>query len=946
MAETRGLSAEHQETKSQANGTQTISSTSAPARLNSPTAPSPRSTSLGETSTTIDQDSTTFKHDLHPFDTNAKDDISENGITTGTSGTQQEENSLMPSKSKSNSNSLKINSHVSKAAIENVVTMTTHANQIYDSPKSHRSVKTIDLNSTIGSLNSSGSCNDIRSEVQHFMCDFTPEPHPVSQQSHKNITEKIIIDSDPGKSSVPLRSSSLLRDPSKRCSVEGAELQAAAASRNGEKLSRFSYSADTSPNGSPTAIRKIVHSSSVNNVVNPNQVNPLDTISAAMEMIHRQAESVNSMTINSEHRKSRKHKHRKHAKRHHLSLDPSLLDHANRRKLEALSSRSPTATDSGASRQAYPPQRMESVSIRAAAIKAQKANRKAYQEKIRPRDLHLSKKSNQYISKSGRVYVGDVMSPPPEVPVKRMPDAIGPISPPPALEVRRVGVPPSPPQIIVSGPVNSCGIPKPKYPVGGITVNSGLVWNQQGFAYNPNLTASPFAASSATNTVPRLAHHSKDPEKARHRHSDAGLANRFLERRPSAFQPYQEVVTEAEVFQMQTRGLTTSSTQDSTHILLQNQNTVQIVPLNDVPQGALASPAETEQSSSILDVSNISNGASKAVMEPAVEPVENETPLPCVPYQGKRRKSFMDTLPAIFIDNEASEWGGSRQDLNDITEENINSSSSKQQQQSKTSADITNFNLPSTRFPLKAQASVIGSEVESATVEAIIQDLSPDLTLKPIKPLTVSNVHRMSQYDNMSGLLGLSRPRAPASSSGTCYCMPWDSRPWQDMMSGSKGGLDLLAGFTHISCGASAAQTSALTSDEAVSEVEYSSLAPAQSPVPSEAKTNLVSELATSFEWTGHDFEKDLDWQHPGDYDSATDTMPNCSSPMMASPEPGAWLEVASSMPSSMPADILPQSPSLLNAHNSAMSEDEGVGNEEDFGTDSFRKRLKPLISK
>ena len=71
---------------------------------------------------------------------------------------------------------------------------------------------------------------------------------------------------------------------------------------------------------------------------------------------------------------------------------------------------------------------------------------------------------------------------------------------------------------------------------------------------------------------------------------------------------------------------------------------------------------------------------------------------------------------------------------------------------------------------------------EGSTVEDLITQTSPDLTVQPIKPLTVTNLQRMSEYDNLSGLFshpggttgGHHRSLAP-SSVGTFYCKPWDS---------------------------------------------------------------------------------------------------------------------------------------------------------------------------
>ena len=73
---------------------------------------------------------------------------------------------------------------------------------------------------------------------------------------------------------------------------------------------------------------------------------------------------------------------------------------------------------------------------------------------------------------------------------------------------------------------------------------------------------------------------------------------------------------------------------------------------------------------------------------------------------------------------------------------------------------------------------------EESTVEDLIADVSPELTVQPLKPLTISNVSRMSEYDNVNGLLGApsSRRTGPASSVATYYCQPWDSSLWDDLL--------------------------------------------------------------------------------------------------------------------------------------------------------------------
>ena len=65
---------------------------------------------------------------------------------------------------------------------------------------------------------------------------------------------------------------------------------------------------------------------------------------------------------------------------------------------------------------------------------------------------------------------------------------------------------------------------------------------------------------------------------------------------------------------------------------------------------------------------------------------------------------------------------------------------------------------------------------DTSTVEDLISDISPDLTVKPIKPLTLRNLQRMSDYDNIGGSF------RPASSTGTEFCKPWDSSVWKNLL--------------------------------------------------------------------------------------------------------------------------------------------------------------------
>ena len=90
---------------------------------------------------------------------------------------------------------------------------------------------------------------------------------------------------------------------------------------------------------------------------------------------------------------------------------------------------------------------------------------------------------------------------------------------------------------------------------------------------------------------------------------------------------------------------------------------------------------------------------------------------------------------------------------------------------------------PMQRFPLDINqhtatqgTSQRTSYSESSTVEDLIQDVLPSLTVKPIKVerLTEKNLQRISDYDNVSGVLG-PQSRRTVASSATIYCTPWDN---------------------------------------------------------------------------------------------------------------------------------------------------------------------------
>ena len=92
---------------------------------------------------------------------------------------------------------------------------------------------------------------------------------------------------------------------------------------------------------------------------------------------------------------------------------------------------------------------------------------------------------------------------------------------------------------------------------------------------------------------------------------------------------------------------------------------------------------------------------------------------------------------------------------------------------------------PVGRFPVydNPQSPRTSESDEGSTVEDLIADVSPELTLKPIKPLTIGNVSRMSEYDNVTGIIGgPSSRRTGGSSVATYYCQPWDSSLWDDLL--------------------------------------------------------------------------------------------------------------------------------------------------------------------
>ena len=94
------------------------------------------------------------------------------------------------------------------------------------------------------------------------------------------------------------------------------------------------------------------------------------------------------------------------------------------------------------------------------------------------------------------------------------------------------------------------------------------------------------------------------------------------------------------------------------------------------------------------------------------------------------------------------------------------------------------------QFPL-VSSRPHSSITDITTIDDIISDVSPELTMKPIqiRELTLRNVKRLSDYDNMEEYLArqpqecVGTPvRTDVSSAGTCYCSPWDSSLWDDII--------------------------------------------------------------------------------------------------------------------------------------------------------------------
>ena len=152
---------------------------------------------------------------------------------------------------------------------------------------------------------------------------------------------------------------------------------------------------------------------------------------------------------------------------------------------------------------------------------------------------------------------------------------------------------------------------------------------------------------------------------------------------------------------------------------------------------------------------------------------------------------------------------------------------------------------PLRRFPVyQSQQSVMSNCSEASTVEDIISSLTPELKVHPIKPLTIQNLQRMSEYDNLGHHAMASHKTA--SSVGTYYCRPWDNSAWQGLLQSktaqhvtskkTQGNVTLQSG--------SYENTSDVDSD-----ADYSLVKTGHERTPSRKQTNLATELATSFEW-------------------------------------------------------------------------------------------------
>ncbi|XP_064600127.1 uncharacterized protein LOC135466527 isoform X2 [Liolophura sinensis] len=85
------------------------------------------------------------------------------------------------------------------------------------------------------------------------------------------------------------------------------------------------------------------------------------------------------------------------------------------------------------------------------------------------------------------------------------------------------------------------------------------------------------------------------------------------------------------------------------------------------------------------------------------------------------------------------------------------------------------------KFPVDNSAINRRSYSDSSTVEDLISHTAPQCTVKSLQPLTLKNLQRVSEYDNLMNPYRPSSVRT-ASSIGTVFCKPWDSSPWQNLL--------------------------------------------------------------------------------------------------------------------------------------------------------------------
>ena len=92
------------------------------------------------------------------------------------------------------------------------------------------------------------------------------------------------------------------------------------------------------------------------------------------------------------------------------------------------------------------------------------------------------------------------------------------------------------------------------------------------------------------------------------------------------------------------------------------------------------------------------------------------------------------------------------------------------------------------KFPFRERTASMSSE-ESCSTEELLLAVAPDATLKALSPLTLTNLQRMSAYDNVCGVSSLQLSpgsRYADSHTGTVYCEPWDARPWYPLFNGKE----------------------------------------------------------------------------------------------------------------------------------------------------------------